>query len=323
MKSIYVVLGLLLSLTATGGYSTGGSAIVGGGGQTILCRTSNGQNPIELSLDYVVEAAGHEAEVAPVASLEASLLRIAHILDANRNTVPYFAFIFNEFRKDVYNTSDDTHYNFWEAMPNGLGPTKDQNLERPLPPSCLTNGVPNIQQAFQRFGSRFNGQGTETTLYRFDPKIINRLKAQPIQLSFLLVHEWLWLISGDVRLNRRINFFLHSKAIETINYNEVHSALEKLGLDFARIGMFPNERLTRRFAHESRDGNGPDTMRACIEPRREHAALKKQSYDLPGCRPLQGSGRIATINYYETTNCTKPNDCYCRINWTFLCLASP
>lgn len=313
--------------TASHAAFAGGSAVVGNGGQTLFCDLPNHSEGLsEYSLDYVAEALGREKEIAPVRSVEESLARISQLISRDPDAIPHLAFLFRMFQADLYNTTDDSRYNYWEADHRGTEVTDDQNLARPLPDSCLVkNGRPQLHQAFRRIGARYTGHKTETTVYHFDPVIIERLKKRPLQLSFLLVHEWLWNVTGDVRLNRKINFFLHSIAFTHMTPRDARTALIHLGLNFSRIGLLPQEiYLTKSYGRVG-NGFGINRIAACKTPRQEYARSKKATVP-ENCAPYVPAGmslsRVATMNYEEIVF---PIDGQmgCRIEWAFVCLAIP
>lgn len=304
----------------------GGSAVIGNGGQTVFCDLSNRhEGVLEYSLDYVAEAYGREKDVAPVHSVEESLARIGQLISADPQSIPHLPFLFRTFQADLYNTSDDSKYNYWEAVAGGPAVIDDQKLTKPLPSGCLKrNGRPQLYQAFRRVGARYTGHKTETTVYHFDPVIIERLKRRPLQLSFLLVHEWLWNVTGDVHLNRKINFFLHSKAFMRMTPREARTALIHLGLNFSRIGLLPQEIFLTKGYLRAGIGIGADRVSACLVPRQSYASSKRAAFP-ENCKPYVPNGmsfsRVATVDYEEIVF-PAYGQVGCRIEWAFVCLAA-
>ena len=317
---------ILLAFVLSSRQASSNSAVVGNGGNTLFCKDDTGIDQ-EYTLDFVTEGFGRDSIFREVNSLEQSMEQISVIIDKNSYVLPYFSFQFNTFSKDILNTLDDSRYNFWENVQGPLEETHDQNLERPLPENCLINGKPKLFQAFRRHGSRYVDSGTETTVYKYDEEILSRLKSRPLQLSFLIVHEWLWSISGDVQVNRKINALLHSKAITQMNVIQVQRAFQQAGLNLERIGLFPNEKKFAGYTYETQSSRGSSVDAACLQPRKEHAKAKKKLF-AQDCNGRIPSGvkeaHILTENFKETVNSFDNGSRFsCFLNWTFLCVGTP
>ena len=107
----------------------------------------------------------------------------------------------------------------------------DQKIVTLIPTNCRQNGKVQIVQAVIRQESKFTGRPPGDLVYRFVPAVLDELESKaPMQLSFLLVHEWLWDVSKNVDRNRRINRFLHSEALEHLSAEAVQAQLAGLGL---------------------------------------------------------------------------------------------
>ena len=316
-SSALSLLSMMVSLSAFAG-----SAVIGNGGQTIDCAVGPNSTE-EYALDYVVEAVDREDHVAPVQSIEQSLERIANLIHIHRRAFPELISMFESFRADIFNRTDESRYNFWVPARGALSLSDDQDLLHALPYDCIRNGGPMLRQAFWRVaGTRYTGQGTETTVYHYDPEILGRLRARPVQLSFLLVHEWLWNVSSNVQLNRRINFFLHSKEFATMTDAAVRKTLEDMGLDFARIGLLPGENAILSCSYNTVSGVGVGPAQACLDARRDYAVQKQQVFER-FCKTDVPTNRIATHSYNEVFTKLMDGKLRCHVEWTFVCLASP
>lgn len=203
---------------------------VGNGGDAILCRKST-DNKLEgsYSLDYIVTLKDIQGEdgLAAVKSWANSAERIYNLLLVKAPTLaPYF----QDFRENVFNT-DYSKSKVWEPTPFGLIEIDDQNITSLIPENCKTDGKTQLTQAVIREFQSYSGAERDHVIYKYDPAIVSSLDQQsPLQLSFLMVHEWLWDLSQNVDRNRRINRFLHSKEIETMAPEVVISNLKGMGL---------------------------------------------------------------------------------------------
>jgi hypothetical protein len=304
------------------------SGTVGNGGDAIVCADVGTSIKGLYSLDYLltVGLGGDAAE--PAASVDASLDRIAQIFWRSRNVpeISTLQFFFSEFRRDLYNTTDDARYNFWIASPGGLSFTDDQKIPATLPANCKTDGVPNLTQAFVRTGARFTDHGTETNEYRYVPDVLERLaERDPVQLSFLLVHEWLWNVSHDVVRNREIVRFLHSKAAATLDSNGLVARLEALGLNLERLGIYDDERLLSRGAYETANGYGATADEACLGPRREVEVQKGRTFrNLCLDRVTDpATARVGTTYFHQVVRDlgSSPRGHFlCAIGWDYACV---
>lgn len=204
---------------------------VGNGGDGIYCKatTANGLKGY-YALDYILtlSALSGDDGLAQVTSWQNSANRIFKILT---DKVPSLAASFKEFSRLVYNTSY-AEMRVWEPAPFGLNQLNDQRITSLIPDNCKADdGTYQVVQAVIRQYEGFSGTQTGHYIYKYFPKLLSDLDKQaPIQLSFLLIHEWLWDVSSNVDRNRRINRFLHSRAIEGMQPSEVVANLKGMGL---------------------------------------------------------------------------------------------
>ncbi|MBL7715283.1 MAG: hypothetical protein JNL01_07410 [Bdellovibrionales bacterium] len=222
---------------------------VGNGGDGIVC-TASPDNDLNgtYALDYVLTrtAAQGDDGLAVVKSWQDSSQRILKILQTK---VPGLVSSFQEFTRLVFNT-DYSLTRVWEAAPFGLTDLNDQKIASLIPPNCMVpapKGAPagtpakiQVIQAIIRLYQSFSGSKPGYLVYRYFPQVIADLDRQaPVQLSFLMVHEWLWDLSTNVERNRRINRFLHSRDIETMTAAQVQTALSGMGLTIPGIAADP------------------------------------------------------------------------------------
>lgn len=200
---------------------------VGNGGDAVYCQSSN-NNPFSgyYSLDYLVQYQNSDDLVA-ANSLESSLVRIENLFKKN---IPELYESFLLFHKNILNTTDTTQVHLWEKAPFGLVDLKDEKLVNLIPANCLNNGNISIVQAAIRVNSNLSGRPLGFYLYKYVPEVLQNLKmTNPVQASFLIVHEWLWQHSSSVDRNRRVNYWLHSKIFEKSSREDSLKYLAGLG----------------------------------------------------------------------------------------------
>lgn len=214
---------------------------VGNGGDLVWCRPEDG-TPYAgyYALDFLATEglfAGHEAAPVPVADAEASLARIHGLL---AEKAPGLLESFHSFRRTLWNTGDYSQERVWEAAPFGLVELSDETLVAALPPACRTDTGAAVVQAVVRQFPDFSGANNGKIIYKFVPALVKEVGAsRPLQLSFLLVHEWLWDLSTNVDRNRRINRLLHSAWAADMPAQEFRAVLQDLGLVIPELAPDP------------------------------------------------------------------------------------
>ena len=221
---------LFLSFILTHEISNAGGFTVNNGGDAVVCQPAPAMNQLNgyYSLDFM---ALFRPEMPPVqvGSVAQSLHRIEAIL---REKLPELAPSFSEFVGTLFNETQYFQPRIWEKAAYGLVDLKDENFVSIVPVNCQQNGHLMIVQAVIRQDPSALGLPKDKVLYRYVPEVIkNLIHTNPLQLSFLLVHEWLWDFSDNVERNRRINYLLHSKNLELWSRSEWISTLQNLGLN--------------------------------------------------------------------------------------------
>jgi len=215
---------------------------VGNGGDVVYCEKSE-VNPFfgHMSLDYLAtfQRGNNNEDVIDVDSWEISRHRILSVLDKKH---PGLAKSFRLFLSFRGNSNDYSLIRVWEESGFGLTDLKDESLVNRLPENCLNveNGEPKVIQAVIRQAAKYD----EFIVYKFDPRILDHLSS-PLQLSFLLVHEWLWDTTKDVESIRRFNRILHSEAAETMSKEKFEIVVSRLNLGVRpniRTGVYRDDR---------------------------------------------------------------------------------
>lgn len=223
MIDIFLQIGLYSTLTLAG-------QDVGNGGDVVDCVASS-DSPFQgtYSLDYLVtyQESNLNQDIVKVASISESLGQLRKLLSEK---LPEYIQSFDEFSKLILN-KDILKPRIWEEAPFGLIDIHDENLISLVPTNCRVNNTLRITQAVVRQTSYFTGVSDEKLIYKYVPKIFQKLeKESPLQLSFVLIHEWLWDLSHNVDRNRRLNRFFHSQEFQSLSKDQVREKLSALGL---------------------------------------------------------------------------------------------
>lgn len=216
---------LILSLLISHNAHAGGA--VGNGGDAIVCRSSKQNNFAGYySLDYLAKYQT-DLEIIQAKSFDQALDRIEKGL---KEKLPELAKNFREYRQNLFNKTDFTKKQIWEESPFGLVDLKDEALVDLLPENCTESGKAYVIQAAIRQPPAISGLPEYKVKYKFVSKVIEELKKQnPVQLSFLVLHEWLWDFSKNVERNRKINYWLHSINLEKWTRAEWQANLNGIG----------------------------------------------------------------------------------------------
>ncbi len=279
----------LLVLTA---HQTFGGGIVGNGGDVIECQASPDNFLKGLySLDYVatLQSAQNEDAMIAVQSWEQSIARIENLL---QEKVPSLAISLKKFRENIFNHKPGLPY-IWETAPFGLIDLTDEKLTTLIPQNCLRNGKPQLIQSIIKQSPIFSGTGI-VTIFKYNLDLIERLKKEaPAQLSFLILHEWLWEISFNVDRNRRMNRFFHSNDFEQMSSTDVIAYLN-------HIGYFPPETPLPAFDQQSCQG----------DPLKQNDINER----FPGLKIGRWFGKGNIFSRSKPLKCSTPQ--ICQENWS-------
>jgi len=120
----------------------------------------------------------------------------------------------------------------WKKSTFGLVDIKDEDIIEKLPLNCYERFDGSTIRIFQAV---IREKRENSTIYNYDPETIKQLENVEHQLSFLLLHEWLWNYTDDVRVIRDVNRFLHSSEIKTLSSFELRKRLKILGLNLPEL----------------------------------------------------------------------------------------
>jgi Leucine-rich repeat (LRR) protein len=208
-KLIIVLIVLSLQQEALAGFG------VGRGGDLIHCRSINGINDQLVSLDYALTA-NEDHELVEIDDAESSA-----ILQLLNKATPELGRSFELFLSFRANRTDLTKARIWIDTPSRLVDISDEDLHTSrIPDSCDKT---KITQAVIRT------KGDYLITYHYDHQLLESLKNRSLmQYSFLLVHEWLWELTDDVRVVRMANHFLHLKSTQQLDELQFRTALSRM-----------------------------------------------------------------------------------------------
>lgn len=207
--------------------SHAGIGNIGNGGDVVVCSFKN--NSFTFSLDYLIadERYQEDKKIIAAPTLQKATQRLAAVIAAK---VPSLLPSFTEFFQALKNKDISKKY-VWIDSEN-LPDIDDENVGN-LNRNICDRGfyAAQVKQAFIRKVISKGNQELQVQIH-YDRHIYAWLTYKnPTQLSFLLVHEWLWDLNSDVAQNRNINYFLHSKNIEKMDAADVTQKLVRLGLE--------------------------------------------------------------------------------------------
>jgi hypothetical protein len=204
---------------------------VRGGGDAVFCDSMPNLNSYSgiYSLDYFLGSLNPigNSVPAPVDSVDASLARIADLLTTK---LPALGESLSEFASLIHNHSDFSKARIWLPAQK-LANLKDEDLIYGEIENCIDPATHNLK--LRQAVSRVYDPDTKFIRYYFDQSIFSDLLTKgPLQLSFLLIHEWLWDLLPADRVNgsRIINWLLHSTSLETMPPDQLATSLRNLGV---------------------------------------------------------------------------------------------
>lgn len=202
--------------------SLAGGVLIGNGGNIIRC--SNHSDFQTLDLVIARGSMGKHVDTEPVQNLNASFKRIEKIIELN---LPFALESFREFTRSIKNKNKSDVF-IWKNRFNGVDTVKDEIP--PIPFRCRNNYESiEIIQTIVKYQVKNKETNLDQYIFEYDPEALKLIESRPLQISFMYVHEWLWVLTKDVKLNRKINYFLHTSLINELNGEEIKATLNKLG----------------------------------------------------------------------------------------------
>jgi hypothetical protein len=210
-----------------------GGTTVGNGGDLVQCQGGpNEPTFVYKSLDDLLTLQSEtDANLVEHKSLENLLFDVQTLIDRN---IPELSLSFRDYVGTLWNT-DFSESRIWEPAPFGVLSISDEEIgSGHLVPQACRHETPdgskiNLVQAIVRLRERFNPDHPRI-VYAYMKDLIESVQAyDTLQISFLLVHEWLWDHSKNIERNRRINRLFHSKSFYELSPTDARSLLLNLG----------------------------------------------------------------------------------------------
>ena len=221
---------LIWSLPASSLAHEGNSQPIPEGGDIVFCEPSSepdSPKPGAYALDYLITLGLDFGGDRSVESWERSKPKIRNIIARN---IPEYIASYDLFTKYIRGYRQNNPH-VWMHGTVEFRKIHDFVLVSRVPENCRSNDFVTTQIAIIRKEIGPREKPDSRLLYIYQYVWLDRLeKTSPLQLSMLYVHEWLWNISKNSFVNRRVNKFLHSKSVMNLSRSQVRAQLKGMGL---------------------------------------------------------------------------------------------
>lgn len=149
----------------------------------------------------------------------------------------------SQYDNQVQGSENPLYDYIWRGSNNRLLAIKDEELDLlgALDKNCYTDvahGIVNLNQVVVRQ----NRPGVRGFIYNYDRRMLDAITGLPWQLSYLIVHEWLWNFVDRASSVREINAFLHSESAAKMDENALRYALANMGFKWGPLtGNLPGD----------------------------------------------------------------------------------
>lgn len=203
---------------------SGGGVDVGNGGNVIMCANAAYMKSFDLVM--ADSAYGDEMELIYPNNSHESIARISRLLSEK---LPELAPSFREFMNSYTQKTTSGRY-IWKSEEEL--PIIGDHITAPIPPICNNQtGSISVYQAVIRTETAQNSQ--KQIVYHYVPELFYELsQSNGPNITFLLVHEWLWNLCKDVDVNRKVDYFLHSTLFDQLSSAEAKKKLEEFGFSY-------------------------------------------------------------------------------------------
>ncbi|MDD0853996.1 hypothetical protein HBN50_12865 [Halobacteriovorax sp. GB3] len=191
--------------------SSSGGSRVGNGGDVLLC-----DNKVEVLDSFRARHYNQNAlKISSTASLESIVFKLKRTIPSLGKSLEYFI---NNFK----NRKSFSDHTFWSPEKELIN-INDEELMTTLPREC------SLIQAVVRFT-------TKRKIFFYNQEVFEMMEDE--QLSWILVHEWLWDYLHSSSDIRDVNHFLHSLSFEDSSEEEIMSYLNQLGFSINDSDLF-------------------------------------------------------------------------------------
>lgn len=208
------------------------------GGDVIFCKDDGA---IEFNGWYFLDYVATWDAVAGREALHDAADPVESIIQILTDRIPGLGMNLREFvdeaRRQLASGSDPTSRFIWMRTSNGIVALHDEQLSSlpgSFPENCfeIQPGQPKMLNLHQVVLHSNRG---EASIFKYDSNFAAHISNQPLQMSMLLVHEWLWRFSPNATVTRDVNRYLHTRSIMNTSGPSLKRALTNLGLDLSTI----------------------------------------------------------------------------------------
>ncbi len=233
---------LYLSLTSTSAFALVINGDGRGGGDVVSCKADPKVSRYDglYTLDYLLTRKDDFNENADekfrfiahnTTAIDATLL-IAKKLEevspsAAKSLRSFLFFVENENWEHTSNDASEI-FRVWVSAPR-LTEYEDEDFITDIPANCYKdNGERNISQIVLR------EDVNSTIIYHYNRPLFTELKANALQMSYLLVHEWLRDYTVHASIIQNVNRYIHSDTFFKAQGYESAAVFKRMGLLFDR-----------------------------------------------------------------------------------------
>lgn len=227
IKSMIALSILSLSIPAMAG------GIVANGGNTLWCRPGKTiQNSGYYSLDFL-SAIGRgmtPSQFVHVNNWKESAARIRGLLAKSNLSMAKNFDVFVADTQSIFNQRLITDSYKWIPSHEKITTLSYNGSTEDLPTECLLPaviGLPSEVSFYQTVVRTKTPIQTEI-YFKFDELIFLNLSQNPLQLSMMLFHEWLWNFSHNIDTVMTVNQFMHTKTVDSFSEAEIENIFKDL-----------------------------------------------------------------------------------------------
>ena len=201
------------------------------GGDLVTCRSESGAEfKGSFALDYLVGVSGtpegRAALIQEPSSLSTYLL--SKVPSAGRDLDEFMSDMWNQIHSQPIWSSKHV----WRERRLGLNNLRDEELTSPLPDNCYEGTGPDRVVKLRQIVVREEMPATRSIVFNFSRPVFEEIEHDPMQNSFLMIHEWLWSHADNADVVRNLNWFLHSKEMLDMEPSAVIFRLASMGFKF-------------------------------------------------------------------------------------------
>ena len=189
---------------------------VGNGGDVLKC----GSNMLVLDYYQAAKFGKNEFEIYPYGS---NMEAVNSITQKLKHTFPKLGQSLEKFYLNFKTREKFNESVFWVPEEELIN-IKDEVLMSKIKDCVLVQAVIRLK--------------THRTIYFFNRNIMDNLKKSKSQLSWMLVHEWLWDYIDNANDLRDLNHYLHSRLFLDAKEEEIKEYLNKFGFKITNEDSF-------------------------------------------------------------------------------------